>query len=129
MTIPTRRTALSLGLGVLALVGRAFGQAPDEEQKGKDKDREKSPKTDDPAVTPASGPAGLIGTVDMNSVMKGYLKVKESGDKFSQDFQARRSELLKMAQRAKRDADDLATLQPGTRDHADLDAKLKKEKA
>ncbi len=129
MTIPSRRAMLAVGLGVLGLVGRAFGGAPvadEDDPKEKDKDKEKdkagAPKPDAP------GPAGLIGTVDMNSVMKGYVKVKESGDQFKEDLQAKNAELQKLAARAKRESDDLATLQPGTRDHAELAAKVKKLK-
>ena len=128
MTIPSRRTALTIGLGALGLVGRAFGQAPDEandkDKKDKDKDKAKDAKPDGPAA----GPSGLIGTVDMGGVMKGFGKVKEANEKFLEDVNVRKAELKKMDERTKRDVADLATLQPGTRDHAELDAKIKQEK-
>jgi outer membrane protein len=132
MTIPSRRMVLTFGLGVVGLVGRAFGQAPDEvKEKAKGPEKEKAAKPDDPgsAPPPSTPPTGLIGVVDMSAVMKGFLKARDSGDRFLHDLQARRAELKKMAERAKRDADDLATLQPGTRDHADLEARVKEEKA
>jgi Skp family chaperone for outer membrane proteins len=130
MTIPSRRAILTVGLGVLGLVGRAFGapvadeDKPKEKEKDKDQDKEGAPKPD--AAGP--GPGWLIGTVDMNSVMKGYVKVKEGNDRFKDDIQAKNAELQKMVARAKRESDDLATLQPGTRDHAELEAKVKKLK-
>jgi Skp family chaperone for outer membrane proteins len=127
---------LTVGLGVLGLVGRAFG-APvgdednpkkakeNEKDKPKDKDKEGAPKPD------AAGPGTpcLIGTVDMTSIMKGFGKVTESNERFKEDVQAKNAEIQKLAARAKRESDDLATLQPGTRDHAELDAKVKKLKA
>jgi outer membrane protein len=122
-TRSSRREALTIGLlasGLAGLVSRAFGQQV----------REDTPPA--PAPLPAAGPgpgtALKIGTVQIAAVFKGYEKVATLSESFKADVMARKRELEKFQDKARREAEFLTTLVPGTAAHAECEARIAKLK-
>lgn len=122
-TDSSRREALTLGLlasGLAGLVGRAFGQ-----QAGDAPPTAQDPAP--PAATPA--PAVKIGTVRISAIFKGYEKVATQAQTFKDAVVAKKRELTRFQERAKKEAEVLATLTPGTSAHSESEARIAKLKA
>jgi len=108
----TRRTALSLGLGLTAVLGlftRARGQSGQAaNSKG---DAERSPVTG-------------IGTLNLGAVIKGY----EKTDKLAADFKSsaleRRRTLMKLSAEIDREVENQKGMEPGTREYDESKAKV-----
>ena len=96
-----RRAALAAGLcltGIVGLVAQSLGQ------QGRDGDvRKAASDASGRAVAPTSM---IVGTIDMEAVLKGYEKAKALEEKIQADIQEERKKLLQMQAEMKRLADE-----------------------
>jgi Skp family chaperone for outer membrane proteins len=119
---PTRAT-LAMGLclvGVAGLVGRSYGQQGDA----------KVQKAANPA--PAAGVAPkplLIGSIDVEKVLKEYDKVKVASENVRAEMLARHNSLMAIAAEAKQEDEKFQRMSPGSPDAKKCEDKLTQLKA
>lgn len=118
------RAALAIGLvlvGVAGLVGRSVGQ---------DGVRQASNTTAgaQAATAKPAGPA-VIGTIDMDSVLKNYDKFKVSMETTQAEALARHNDLMKIANEGQAEAQKLQAITPGSIDEKKIQDKITQLKA
>ncbi len=117
------RAALAIGLGlvgVAGLVGQSVGQDP------------AVSRTNGTAATTkaaAAPPSGLIGTIDMDFVLKNYDKFKYIIEAENAEAYSRQNDLMKIANEGRSEAEKLAKLAPGSLDEKKIKDKLTSLKA
>jgi Skp family chaperone for outer membrane proteins len=112
---PTRAT-LAMGLclvGVAGLVGRSFGQQGD--ARVKTAAANPATTTDATGARAAAKPV-LIGSIDMEKVLKDYDKVKVAHENIRAEALARHNSLMAIATEAKREQDTYQRMTPGSPD-------------
>ncbi len=120
------RAALALGLGlvgVAALVGQSIGQVA---QDGAVRQTNGAAAAK-PAA--AAAPGGLIGTIDMDAVLKGYEKFKYIIETENAEAYARQSELMKLANEARAEQEKLGKITPGGLDEKKITERMTQLKA
>ena len=118
------RAALAIGLGlvgVAALVGQSVGQ---------DAQVRQTNGTAAPVSAKAAAPAaGLIGTIDMDFVLKNYDKFKYIIETENAEAYNRQNDLMKIANEARSESEKLAKLAPGSLDEKKIQDKMTSLKA
>jgi Skp family chaperone for outer membrane proteins len=108
-----------LASGLAGFAADAFGR--------QDTDKEAS-STDAAPPTAALAPPVRIATVRVSDVFKEYEKCKSLSERFKDEVMAKKRELAKFVDRAKREADVLGTLTQGTAAYQECEARIKKLK-
>jgi Skp family chaperone for outer membrane proteins len=124
MPLPIKwRLALTAGLslvGFLALVGRSSGQQDGGVQKTS---TSQAPAA---AVRPV---AAVIGTIDMDSVLKTYEKYKSQMEAMKVDMLARQKDLMKIQEEGKQLGEMMGKFQPSSPDYKRLEKQFAQLKA
>ena len=122
---PTRAT-LAMGLclvGVVGLVGRSFGQQGDAKVK-----TAAAPAADTSAARIAPKPA-LIGSIDMEKVLKDYDKFKVANENIRAEALARHNTLMAIATEAKQEQEKYQRMTVGSPDAKKCEDKITHLKA
>ena len=113
--------ALGLGvLGVAAWVGVSHGQGDGSVQKT---------SGNGTATTTAKAVPAVLGSIDLETVFRGYEKTKFHMEQLKADAMAKEGQLKGYIAQAKDVAKEMEALQPGSKDFKDRDAKLTQLKA
>lgn len=117
----TSRAALATTLGLAAVAGllistRAQGQGSDEAVR-------KTNSSQSAAVQKVVSPA-IIGTIDMDQVLKGYDKARAMDEKLKAEVLVEQEKLSKLMEEAKSASDQIQRLKQGTPDFQTLADKL-----
>jgi outer membrane protein len=118
---------LAIGLllaGVAYLVAPSLGQ-----QQQADSGVRKAANPGTTATGPKPPIPPLIGTVDLDVVLKNYDKVKASSKEFNAAMLVRRGELQKIEAEARQEAEYLSKLTPGTDDYRKRENRITELKA
>lgn len=115
MVLSTRRIVVTglgfLGLGLLT--GRLLGEGqPDEGVR-----RTSTPNAAASASQAKPTVPPVIGTIDMERVLKEYEKFKFMGDEFQASVLAKKNELIKLGTQMQQQAEQMQKLVPGTPDY------------
>ena len=124
---PTRAT-LAMGLclvGVAGLVSRSFGQQGDPRVQ---KTATPAPAGDTSTTRVASKPL-VIGSIDVEKVLKEYDKVKVASENVRAEMLARHNSLMAIASEAKAKAEECERMTPGSPDAKKCEDKLTQLKA
>jgi Skp family chaperone for outer membrane proteins len=112
--------ALSL-VGLAALVEKSSGQQP--------QDRAVQKTSNTPGAAPkAVGPA-VIGTIDMDTVLKSYDKYKAQLEVMKTDMLARQKDLMKIQEEGKQTAAQMEKFKPGSPDFKRWEGRISQLKA
>jgi Skp family chaperone for outer membrane proteins len=121
--LPIRwRMALTAGLsmaGCLALAGHSSGQQDGGVQKA---------STSQPAAAARPGPA-VIGTIDMDAVLKTYEKYKAQMESMKVDMLARQKDLMKIQEEGKQLGEMMSKFQPSSPDYKRIEKQFAQLKA
>jgi Skp family chaperone for outer membrane proteins len=119
MAISTRAGfAMGLGLlGVAGLVSVTYGQQGDGSVR-------KAAGNGAAAAAPATFPKAVIATIDLESVLRGYEKAKFLVDQLKAEQIAKDGQLKTVYTEAQQIAKEMDTLQPGSKDFKEREAKL-----
>jgi outer membrane protein len=113
--------ALSL-VGLFALAGHSSGQNP------QDGGVQKTAATNQPAAPKPVTPA-VVGSIDLDAVLKGYEKFKSQTEAMKVDMIARQKDLMKIEEQAKTVGEQSSKFQPGTPDYKRLEGQFAQLKA
>jgi outer membrane protein len=116
--VVSSRGIVALGLslaGVAYLAAPSIGQAQQQADSGVRKAANPSTTASGPKAPAAIAP--VIGTIDLDVVLKNYDKVKATSKEFNAAMMLRRGELQKIEAEARQEAEYLSKLSPGTDDY------------
>jgi len=119
--LKSTRAALAVGLGLVGVVGLVA------QTQGQDGAVRQTNGTA-PAAPKAAVPT-VIGTLDMDSVLKNYDKFKVSMETTQAEVQVRHNELLKIANEAQAESEKMQKLAPGGLDEKKIQDKITSLKA
>jgi Skp family chaperone for outer membrane proteins len=126
--VVSSRAVKVFGLGLVAcLAGSAFGEPPPRDAGVR--------KTAAAAATPSTAPAPkalmptIVGTVDIEAVLKGYDKVKTQQEEFKAAAMAKHQELLKLQTEGQEETSKLQKMTPNSVDAKKIEDRLTQIKA
>ncbi len=125
--VKTTRAALAIGLGLVGVVG-LVGQSVGQDGVRRAANTPDATSTAKPAAPKATSPA-VIGTIDMDSVLKNYDKFKVSMEATQAEAMTRHNELMKIATEGQGEAEKLQKLAPGSLDEKKIQDKITSLKA